>query len=87
MVKDRKIIEGLLLQFSISKKQKAKEVFNTSKIKRIVVEESKSNSKTESMIEIKEYEDSSTQESDDVESSDRKSYSGDMRAEDILQWR
>ncbi|KAG5592402.1 hypothetical protein H5410_042916 [Solanum commersonii] len=54
---------------SKNKKNKAEEVFKASKKKKIVVEKHESNSDSDTMAEIDNYQDSYAQSSDDVESS------------------
>ncbi|KAG5590982.1 hypothetical protein H5410_041496 [Solanum commersonii] len=62
---------------SKNKKTKAEEVSRSSKKKEIVVEEPKSNSDSDTMAKIDNYEDISAQATDDVESSEEKTGSGD----------
>ncbi|KAK4737448.1 hypothetical protein R3W88_001145 [Solanum pinnatisectum] len=62
---------------SKNKKRKAEEVSRCSKKKKIVVEELKSNSNSDTMAEIDNYEDSSAQATDNVESTEENTNSGD----------
>ncbi|KAH0746510.1 hypothetical protein KY285_008167 [Solanum tuberosum] len=71
------IVKRSIPKASKNMKRKAKEVFRSSKKKKIVVEEPKSNSDFDTMVENDNYEDSSAQASDDVESSEEKTDSGD----------
>uniref|UniRef100_M1DL76 Uncharacterized protein n=1 Tax=Solanum tuberosum TaxID=4113 RepID=M1DL76_SOLTU len=71
------IVKRSVPKASKNMKRKAEEVFRSSKKKKIVVEEPKSNSDSDTMVENDNYEDSSAQASDDVESSEEKINSGD----------
>ncbi|XP_049405173.1 uncharacterized protein LOC125868586 [Solanum stenotomum] len=62
---------------SKNKKRKAEEVSRSSKKKKIIGEKPKSNSDSDTMDEIYNYEDSSAQATDDVESSEENTDSGD----------
>ncbi|KAH0761467.1 hypothetical protein KY290_017540 [Solanum tuberosum] len=71
------IVKRYVPKPSKNKKRKAEEVSRSSKKKKIIVEEPKSNSNSDTMAEIDNYEDSSAQATDDVESSEENTVSGD----------
>ncbi|KAG5601488.1 hypothetical protein H5410_032858 [Solanum commersonii] len=71
------IVKRSIHKPSKNKKRKAEEVSRSPKKKKIVVEEPKSNSNSDTMDEIDNYEDSNGQATDDVESSEEKTDSGD----------
>ncbi|KAG5573031.1 hypothetical protein H5410_062797 [Solanum commersonii] len=70
------IVKRTVSKPSKNKKRKAEEVSRCSKKKKIVVEEPKSNSDSDTMAEIDNYVDSSAQATDDVESSEENTDSG-----------
>ncbi|KAH0689379.1 hypothetical protein KY289_016737 [Solanum tuberosum] len=71
------IVKRYVPKPSKNKKRKVEEVSRSSKKKKIIVEEPKSNSNSDTMAEIDNYEDSSAQATDDVESSEENTVSGD----------
>ncbi|KAH0705791.1 hypothetical protein KY285_010319 [Solanum tuberosum] len=71
------IVKRSVPKSSKNKKTKAEEVSRSSEKKKIVVDEPKSNSNSDTMAEIDNYEDSSAQATDDVESSEENTDSGD----------
>ncbi|KAH0643840.1 hypothetical protein KY289_034814 [Solanum tuberosum] len=71
------IVKRFVPKPSKSPKRKVEETLRSSKKKKIVVEEPKSNSDSDTMAEIDNYEDSSTLATDDVESSEENTDSGD----------
>ncbi|KAG5598624.1 hypothetical protein H5410_029994, partial [Solanum commersonii] len=73
----RRIVKRTVFKPSKNKKRKAEEVSRSSTKKKIVVEEPKSNSNSDTMAEIDNYEDSSAQVIDDVESNEENTDSGD----------
>ncbi|KAH0679466.1 hypothetical protein KY284_020551 [Solanum tuberosum] len=72
-----RIVKRLVSKPSKNKKRKAEEVSKCSKKKKIVVEAPKSNSDSDTMAEIDNYEDSSAQATDDVEFTEENTDSGD----------
>ncbi|KAK4721668.1 hypothetical protein R3W88_011901 [Solanum pinnatisectum] len=71
------IVKRFVSKPSKNKKRKVEEVSRSSKKIKIVVKEPKSNSDSDTMAEIDNYEDSSGQATDDAESSEENSNSGD----------
>uniref|UniRef100_M1DI07 Uncharacterized protein n=1 Tax=Solanum tuberosum TaxID=4113 RepID=M1DI07_SOLTU len=71
------IVKRYVPKASKNKKRKAEEVSRSSKKKKIVIKETKSNSDSDTMVEIDNYEDSSAQATDVVECSEEKTDSGD----------
>ncbi|KAG5595316.1 hypothetical protein H5410_036548 [Solanum commersonii] len=69
------IVKRFVPKPSKNKKRKAEEISRSSK--KIVVEELKSNSDSDTMVEIDNYEDRSAQATNDVESSEEKTNRGD----------
>ncbi|KAF3669498.1 hypothetical protein FXO38_07553 [Capsicum annuum] len=76
MVKVHKAFKGVVSTASISRKQKAKEIFKILLRKKVEIKESKSENESKIVAKIKEFKEfkeSSAQESDDVEGSEGES--------------
>ncbi|KAG5592077.1 hypothetical protein H5410_042591 [Solanum commersonii] len=71
------LLNDLFISLLKARKERRKKFQDLHKKKKIVVEEPKTNSDSDTVDEIDNYEDSSAQNTDDVESSEEKTDSGD----------